>query len=200
VSSGWGSADTGGAWTLSAGGSTLDVTGGVGRLSVPAGRTASARLASVSGSATDYTLGVGTDAALTGGGVYVSPVARSVSSTTDYRVKLKITPAGVVTGAIDKVDAGTESALTGTVSISGVTCTTGARLRVRVRASGISPTTIRYRVWLQGTTEPTTWTQTITDSTASLQAPGGVGIVTYTTSTSTAAALLKVDDLVATSL
>jgi PKD repeat protein len=200
VASGWGSADTGGAWVLSASGSTLNVTGGAGQMSVPAGRTATARLAAVSSTATDYAFSVGTDTALTGGGVYLSPVVRSVSPAADYRVKLRIMATGQVTGAIDKVDAGTESALTTTVTVPGVTYTTGARLLVRVQATGTSPSTIRYRVWLQGTSEPATWTQTITDSTASLQAAGGVGVVTYTSSSSTAAVLLKFDDLSAAGL
>ena len=42
--------------------------------------------------------------------------------------------------------------------------------------TGASPTTIRIRAWVDGTTEPTTWTYTGTDSVAALQAPGGVGL------------------------
>ena len=51
--------------------------------------------------------------------------------------------------------------------------------------TGASPTTLNSRVWLQGTTEPTTWQATTTDSTAGLQVAGAVALLVYLSSSST---------------
>lgn len=199
VASGFGSAETGGPWTVSASGSTLSVTGGAGQMSVPAGRTAVARLAGVSNQDTDLTFAASTDVPVTGGGVYVSGIGRA-TSTGDYRVRVRIQTTGQVTAGISSVVGGTETFLASQVNVSGVTYTTGAKLMVRLQVSGTSPTQIRYRVWLAGGTEPSTWLQTVTSSTDGLQAAGGLGLVTYTSSSSTQAAVMRFDDLSAVRL
>ena len=50
---------------------------------------------------------------------------------------------------------------------------------VRFQAEGNGSTTLRARVWKSGTTEPSTWRITATDTTAALQSAGGVGVVNY---------------------
>jgi hypothetical protein len=69
---------------------------------------------------------------------------------------------------------------------------------LRVQVAGTSPTEIRARAWITGSAEPTQWLQAATDTTAALQAPGGLGIFTYLSSSATNAPIvLAVDDLVA---
>jgi PKD repeat protein len=64
-----------------------------------------------------------------------------------------------------------------------------------VQATGASPTTLRAHAWRAGTTEPSTWQVTATDSTAALQAAGAIGIRSYRSSGTTAGATTDVDDL-----
>jgi hypothetical protein len=54
------------------------------------------------------------------------------------------------------------------------------------------------KLWRVGTTEPTGWLVTATDSAAALQNPGSVGISAYLSSAATAGMTLSVDDLIAT--
>jgi PKD repeat protein len=199
VASGWGSADIGGAWTLSASGSTLSVADDSGRASVPAGRTMTAKLNMVQNQDTDLTTQVWSENAVTGGGTYLSAVVRSTSGG-DYRTRVKILSTGVVQSCVTSVIGTTETALSTTVTVPGVTYTAGAKLMIRVQASGSQPTTIRYRVWLDGTTEPTGWLQSVTDGTAALQGGGAVGVVGYVSSSATAAGILRFDNLSAAQL
>ena len=54
-----------------------------------------------------------------------------------------------------------------------------------MRTSGTAPTTLQTKVWKDGQAEPAAWQRTATDATASLQAPGGIGVVTYLSTTTT---------------
>ena len=58
---------------------------------------------------------------------------------------------------------------------TGIPASDGVVLRERVQFLGANPTTIRARVWLDGTPEPSTWLLDTTDSTPAEQTPGMVG-------------------------
>jgi PKD repeat protein len=196
VASGWGSADIGGAWALAASGSTLSVASGNGRASIPVGRTVTAKLTAVQNQDTDLTTQVWSDDAITGGGVFVSPIVRS-STGGDYRARVKLLATGAVQTSLTVVVGATETALTSTVTVPGMTLTPGTKLQIRAQASGSAPTTLRYRVWLDGTAEPSTWQQSVTDSTTGLQAAGSVGLLAYVSSSATAPAVLHFDNFAA---
>jgi hypothetical protein len=53
-------------------------------------------------------------------------------------------------------------------------------------------------VWADGTAEPAVPTVSRTDTTASLQAPGGAGVLGYLSGTATAPVTVRIDDLVVT--
>jgi hypothetical protein len=185
VASSWGTADTGGVYTISGGSSNFSVGGGVGNIKLAsAGSSASAALASVSSTDTEVRVGVALNEVQTGGGTYISVVGRRISSTSDYRVKLKYASTGVVTEVLESVVGGTETALK-TAVVPGVTYTPGMVLNVRLQVTGTSPTTLNAMVWANGTTQPATWQATVTDNTASLQVAGGVGLVAYLSGSST---------------
>ena len=78
--------------------------------------------------------------------------------------------------------------------VSGLTYAAGDELRVRVQAQGTNPTLVRAKVWKVGDTEPADWQVTYSESTASLQAPGGAGIDTYL-SGSSVPVVVRYDDL-----
>jgi hypothetical protein len=81
------------------------------------------------------------------------------------------------------------------VPVSGLTWTSGARYRLRVQATGASPTTIRIRAWREGTVEPQGWAFRATDSTAGLQTAGAVGFRAYLSGTAAGAVAFAFDDL-----
>lgn len=81
-------------------------------------------------------------------------------------------------------------------TVTGLTYSGGDQLRVRLQVEGINPTTVRAKVWKVGTTEPEAWRASMTDTTASLQVPGSVGIITYLFGTATnAPVVFGYDDL-----
>ena len=97
VANGWGSAPTGGPWTLNGNASLFNVNGGSGAIAMNSpGAGPGATLATVSATTTDATVKVRVDKLANSGGVYVSLTSR-VSGTNSYRAKVKIDPAGRVT-------------------------------------------------------------------------------------------------------
>ncbi len=132
----------------------------------------------------------------TGSGQYLSVIARQISPNNDYRGKLQVRSDGTVAVVLTKMVAGTETTLSSTVVLPGVTVAANDKLRVRTQAVGTSPTTLRVKVWKDGTTEPATWTLTATDSTSALQVAGSVGFYFYLSSGATnGPTLFTVDDL-----
>lgn len=198
VATGWGTADVGGAWSVSSS-AAFSVAGGQGRLSNSAGGGRYATLRGVSSSATDMVVTLSPDKVTTGSGLYVNAVGRWVSGSGEYRAKLRLRSDGRADLALIRTTStGSEVTLRGSVIVPGVTYSPGSSLSLRVQVAGTSPTEIRARAWITGSAEPTQWLQTATDTTAALQAPGGLGIFTYLSSSATNAPIvLVVDDLVA---
>ncbi|HET9657908.1 MAG TPA: LamG-like jellyroll fold domain-containing protein [Kineosporiaceae bacterium] len=200
VSGGLGAAETGGAWTVTGAGTTAAVDGSAASLTVPAGRSATARLSGVSSAGTDLLTTFWLDQAPSGGGVYLAGIARG-TGTGDYRARLKVQADGTVLIGITKVVSGAETLIGTQTTVPGVTVGTGTKLDLRVQATGSSPTTVRARVWPHGTTEPSAWQQSVTDSTAGLQESGSVGVYGYLSGTaSVTPVVVRFDDLRATTV
>ena len=197
LASGWGTADTGGAWTNSGSATALSVGGGVGQVRLNAGSGPWLALAGVSSSATDLVSTVALDKVPTGSGAYVSLNGRRVAGVGDYRAKVHYTSNGGVWLSLQRATAANvETVLAAETQVPGITMAAGQQLLVRVQVTGTSPTTIRARVWKAGTTEPTTWQKTVTDSTAGFQAAGGVGLYLYLSGSATNAPIaFSFDDL-----
>jgi PKD repeat protein len=179
VTNGWGSADTGGAWTLSGGTTNFLVASGVAKQRAAAGANVISYLPGVSSTGTDSQVDVSLDQASTGGGIYVSLIGRRVDATNDYRTRVRFWPGGPLTLQAQN------GATTLAAVDPGITYATGDKLRVRLQVFGTSPTTVRARVGKVGSTEPTTWQVNVTSSTAAAQAPGSVGLHTYLSASST---------------
>jgi hypothetical protein len=137
-----------------------------------------AALPSVSSAATDVVVGLSLDA-VPNGPVYSLVNGRRIGAE-DYSARAKV----LATGAVELTVLRSGTTLSGG-TLPGVTLAAGQQLLVRLQTSGTSPTTVRARAWKAGTTEPTTWFATATDSTAALQAPGAVGLSTYLSSSAT---------------
>ena len=184
VSNGWGSADIGGAWTLSGPAARWSVSGGRGLVSLNAGDGYTAGLSSVSTTNSEVTLSVAPDKAATGGGQYVTVIGRRFSGTDGYRAKVLFSSTGAVTLYLTRVSSGTETVLSSGV-VSGLTYSVGDRLELRLRVTGTNPTTVSARIWKSGTTEPASWTRTATDSTAAFQTAGSVALYFYASGSTT---------------
>ena len=200
VTSGLGTAPTGGPWTVR--GSTADyaVASGVGTMRVAAGTSRLAALNEVSATATDTRLTFGLDKRPTGTGLYHSLNGRSVDGSGAYRAKTRVTSTGAVTLELARLTAtGSEVNLQPAATVSGLSYAAGDLLNVRMQTTGTAPTTIRAKVWKVGTPEPTSWLRSVTDSTAELQTAGAVAITPYLSGSATNAPItVRLDSLVVT--
>ncbi|WP_150307655.1 LamG domain-containing protein [Planctomonas psychrotolerans] len=191
VTGGLGTADAGGAWTLGSSASSYSVSGGIARLSTPPGAVRSGYLQNVSAIGSDVRATVSMLQPATGGGSYLSLLARK-NAAGEYIGKVKVLSTGAVSIQVTRGGTSLHYA-----SVPGIRYTTGDRLMIRVQAVGSAPTTIRAKVWAQGTTEPAGWQVSATDSTAGLQQAGYVGLRGDQTSTSTGTVVFAFDDFVA---
>jgi hypothetical protein len=179
VVNGWGSAQTGGVYTLVGTAEDFDVPGSTGTMMMGAGSNRAAILTSVSATNVDLTFKVATDKSAVGGNQFVYVIARRVNATTEYRAQLRFATNGAVFIQGSSVTNNVETGIGTAVQVPGLTHAPGTAIRMRAQFSGTNPTTIRIRAWLDGTTEPTTWQYTATNSAAALQAAGGVGLRVY---------------------
>jgi hypothetical protein len=190
VSGGWGNADTGGAWSGS--GAAFAVTPGAGTIAADS-TTPSSFLTSVSvrdvdalvkitppaPSATFVESGIALRFASAGGTYYqLGMYSSTAGNGGNYSVALKSQPGDVA------INPDVTTAIPGATAIW-----------VRFQALGANPTALRWKLWQDGTAEPSGWTATGIDSTAALQVAGAVGVTTFA---NTGTASVAFDALVAT--
>ena len=192
VASGWGTAPTGGAWSIAGTASNLSVSGAVGVASIPAGSTRTATLPAISKTAADVQVSLALDTVPTGGGSYATVVGRQVG-TSKYIGSAWIKSTGVVTLVLQQ-----GSTVLGAVAVPALTYTAGASLQVRLQVTGTSPTTVRGKIWRTGQAEPSAWLSSVTDSAAALQSAGTVGLQSSLSSSATATVVTRFDNFSAT--
>lgn len=187
LAQGLGTADVGGAWTVSGSASRYSVSGGAGNWIMQApGNAPTAYLKNVQAADTDLSLNVSLDKAATGGGVYLAAVGRSVANQGEYRAKVRFTAAGRMYLAIVRTNAtGAETYLTSETLIAGLTGTNSQQLGVRVQVTGQGTTAIKTKLWDASGTEPAGWQLEVTDATAALQVPGYTGVVSLLSGSAT---------------
>ena len=101
VSSGWGTAPTGGAWTTSGSASLFAVANGFGTIQTAAGSGPAAYLNSVSAQDTDLRLGFQLDKQPSGSGFYLSVFGRRATGGA-YYAKVRVNSNGSVTVEVDR--------------------------------------------------------------------------------------------------
>lgn len=198
VTGGWGDADTGGAWTRYGAANLFSVASGTGQMRLlAAGAGPRMTLDSVSSVNTEASVKLTLDKIPNGGGAFFSLGAR-VTNANGYRAKVKVASNGALTLYLVRVVNGAETTLTSTSLGAAYNYTLGSTLQIKAQVTGTSPTTTRAKVWKTTQTEPG-WQLTATDSTAGLQVPSGISLVTYLSGTSTnAPVVVSFDDLIAT--
>jgi hypothetical protein len=196
VANGLGTADHGGAWTVSGPTSSYAVTNGTGRITGAPAATRAGYLQDVSQQNVDITADVVLGTAPSGGGAYVSLVGRSVSNGNDYRVTVRYAANGTLTAYLVRTGSYVETHLANAV-VRGGAFAPGESMRIRFGVTGDTSTTLTAKVWRAGDPEPAAWLLADTAATpAVLQAPGGVGISVYTSgSWSGAVPVLAIDNL-----
>lgn len=198
VTNGWGSAQVGGGWTILGSGSRYGVSGGTGNhILTTAGTTAETVLSTLN--VTDVDLRASLAWSRTGaqGTLYGTVVVRRQANGSDYRMKVVSGASGAFQLALARKIGSTETTLR-SVLVPGVTQAADAQYRVAFRAvTAAGTTTLSAKLWRVGTTEPTSWTTTVTDSTAQLQGGGSIGVNSYLSSSAGAAVTMRVDDLIA---
>jgi hypothetical protein len=201
VTDGWGIADVGGAWTRFGTASQFSVADGTGQIrATTAGMGPRIALESVASTSSEVLVKVSMDKIANGSGAFISAGARTIG-TSDYRAKVKISSSGALTLYLVRVVANAETTLTSVNLGAAFNYTVGSTLQLRLQATGTSPTTLRAKVWKTSQSESGSWQLTTTDSQAQLQAPGGVGVVTYLSgSVTNVPVTFKFDDLVVTAV
>ncbi|NYJ06256.1 PKD domain-containing protein [Petropleomorpha daqingensis] len=194
VAAGFGTADTGGAWTTVNGGTRTSVTLGAGVLRLDAaGNLDNAFLQGVSSTGSNVLVSFSASSTPTGSGTYVYVTGRRLGSNQEYRVRVRLLADGTVALAFSRLaDGAAEAFPGGELIVPGLTYTPGTTLDVRLQTTGTGTTTLRATVWTHGTTEPATPTLTRTDATASLQAAGGLGLAASLPGSATAATTVRI--------
>jgi hypothetical protein len=202
VVNGWGTAATGGVYTLKGTSADFDVNGSAGTilLSSP-GANRSATLAAVAALDVDLTFRAATDKVSVGGQQYLYGIVRRVNATNAYRAKIRLAPGGAVYVQASTLLNNVETPIGGEARVPGLTRTAAGQIRVRIQAQGANPTTIRIRAWPATASEPTTWHYTTTNGAAPLQTDGAIGVQAYLAATTTNAPVTAtVDDIHATAI
>lgn len=178
VASGWGTAPTGGPWTVSTA-SAFSVNGTAGRVTTSAiGRNAFLR--SVSSTGTDTLVAFSTDKTAAGGAYFLSVIGRSIVAVGDYRAFYRLKSDGRIAVTLRRtLPDGSAVALGAEVLVPGVTVAAGESVSTRLEVTGVNPTVVRVKVWKTAGVEPSTWLTSASDATSGLQAAGSPGVNAY---------------------
>jgi PKD repeat protein len=194
VTGGWGSADAGGAWTRTGSSTSYSVGDGKGRIRMAsAGSAPRAVLNGVTSSNTEVRVEVSSDKAAASGSIYLTVEPRVVASNR-YFAEVRVQTSRAVSLTLGRTTSAQTNLQTRTVT--GLSYQPGTALQVRAQATRTTPTTttLRAKVWRVGTAEPAAWTASVTDTTAALQAAGGIGLRGYLSSSATNAPVVAAFD------
>lgn len=170
VSSGWGTTDTGQAWTTTGGSSTdYSVTPEIGAVAVASVNVSRYCLLTQPAADWDQAVSMATDALAVGGSMYPALVARYLDGSNVYLCRVQFAPGGAITLSLRKRVTGTETQLASYTTT--LTHQVGVPVRVRWQGAG---STLRARIWADGQTEPDAWHVSATDT--SLTVAGQIGM------------------------
>jgi PKD repeat protein len=184
VAGGFGRADVGGNWTVAGGGANFSVSNGSGKMATAKGAQPSAILGSVSSTSSDTQVKLSLDKLSDGGGFFTTVIGRRVAGAGEYSTKIWISKSGAMTLDLKSKTGATEVTLR-SITVPGLTYTAGMQLQVRLQVTGTSPSVLRAKVWHTAGAEPSAWQVAATDSAATLQSAGSVGVVTYLSGSAT---------------
>ncbi|MCP3817837.1 hypothetical protein NLX86_06705 [Streptomyces sp. A3M-1-3] len=170
VSSGWGSADVGGAWTTG-GGSASDyaVGSGIGTHTMTTVNVSRRCLVAAPAADVDLITDIATSVLSTGDSQTAGLVARVVDASNLYQARVAFTTAaGVVLSLRKRIAAAETELATFTTTLTHVA---GTFVRLRMQVAGSE---LRAKIWAVTDAEPSGWQVTATDT--DLPAAGSVGV------------------------
>lgn len=172
VSNGWGTADTGQAWTCTGGAGAGDFSkaGGLGKHT--AGTTNVNRWSTVAAPLADFdeTFSVSTDKLAVGASIFVSGVGRFVDVNNAYHGRLEFTTTQQVLLTITKAVASVTTVLA-TAPATGLTHVINTKYSIRFKAVG---STLMVKTWLTSGAQPAAWATSVVDTTFAAANPPGV--------------------------
>lgn len=189
----WGTADTGGAYTITGTSTKFNVYSNEGEIKGSANDNLSAMLGV---STRDMDLKFSTyqfGSNPVGGNAWAYYEVRRSGSNNSYRFKVKYNSNNTVNIQTSRVVGGTETNLQTSVVVASATASGG--VDVHAQLTGINPTRLQMKAWVWGASEPGSYQLDNTDSTGP-QVTGTQGFRTYTDSGVTNAPIeLKFDHL-----
>lgn len=180
----WGSAPTGGDYTGD--GTATDITSGRGTMTHTAAANTVARLLSATTAQdVELTAVVQTDKVPTGAEVQIRVGLRMLDTANYYRIGFFPQTNGDVALDAHPFVASVAGTSFINTTLTGFGWSAGTDYAIKVQAEGVSPTTVRVKIWDASGSEPGTWSATGTDSEATLQTSGAYAIIFRTTSSVT---------------
>src|SRR3954468_9695703 len=184
VATGWGSAETGGPYSVSVPGRAT-VTNGAGVLDLQPGSALSAVLGQTSARDVDTTVTLSADDLPGGNGLYNEVLLRRQPDGSAYRVQARVTSGGELHLALVRTRGATTTVLAREAG-TGVTVAPHANVVVEGSVSGTTEVSLRARAWRAGGTAPG-WLSSARDAaTDRIDAAGAVGLNLYLSSGSPA--------------
>lgn len=179
ISSSWGAADSGETWVRGGSASNFSVAGGIGHIRMANAGSGPLSWLPVELREADLKVKLSRDKGATGGGIYQTVTIRDIPGVGAYRAKVRFLSNQSVAMTLERVVAGNVSTLSPETVIGEVTGSPEAPVWLRLQAEGTSSTTLRAKVFNQTGTEPLNWQLSATDTTASLQTAGRLGLSVY---------------------
>jgi hypothetical protein len=168
VSNGWGTSDSGHAWTVTGTAADYAVGSGYGSATQPTTGIAHLTLVPAPSADVDLVVDVATSVLATGASLFAGPLARAADNNNHYMARVEFTTAAAIALTLRKRVSGSETVL-GTFT-SPLSHTAGTFYRVRMQLSG---TSLKAKIWPATGAEPGVWHIEATDS--SLTAAANIG-------------------------
>lgn len=199
LSGSWGTAGTGGSWTMIGAPQRFAVDGSAARQITPPGQGAEAVLGDVRSGSAELRAAVSWDRPPSEARLYSTVVVRA-ASTGSYRVTLNVEPSGSPRLAIVRRTGSTDTTLAVVALPGTVMAGSWYQIAVRTTPGPNGSTQLSAKAWPRGATEPTAAQVTAADATAALQPAGGVGLGSYRSSGAATSVTTSFDDLTVTPL
>jgi hypothetical protein len=197
----WTNADKGGPYSLAGSSTSFNVNNGSGAMTVPAaGAGRGALLNNINAQNVDIKFKVNANKVAVGGKYYVYAIARH-NGNNEYRPRLIFNTDGSISVHASILVNGVETGLGNPVNVAGLSQCNCKWIWFRAQVFGTNPTTIRVKAWADGSSEPSGWQYTSTNSNAVCQQSGSVGLRTYlSASVTNAPVTFRFDNYTVTSL
>lgn len=192
----WGTANIGGKWVPGGAAANFGVSNGQGHIRMATSGSGPRMSLPVSLREADMTVKLSLDKAATGGGLYQYVTVREIPNVGSYRLKIRHLSNGTVAATLERIVGGTISSLTPETTIGQLQGGAENPIKVRLLLTGTSQSILSAKVYAASSIEPAAWQLTATDSTASLQAAGRVGLAVYLSGSATNSPVISgFDDL-----